>query len=94
MRKAARIVETIHARIVEKAKVGLRKIYDAGIRGTPEFGGDYPAIVPLLPSAANASAPHLTWDDRPMKRGERTFFEIAGCYNRYHCALSRTRINL
>lgn len=96
MRKAARIVEAMHARIVDTAEVGLRKcdlvaeIYDAGIRGTPEFGGDYPAIVPLLPSGADASAPHLTWDDKPMKSGEGTFFEIAGCYNRYHVPLSRT----
>ena len=96
MRRAARIVEKMHSRIAEKAEVGLRKcdlvaeIYDAGIRGTPEFGGDYPAIVPLLPSGADASAPHLTWDDKPMKAGEGTFFEIAGCYNRYHVPLSRT----
>jgi ectoine hydrolase len=25
-----------------------------------------------------------------MKAGEATFFEIAGCYKRYHCPLSRT----
>jgi ectoine hydrolase len=25
-----------------------------------------------------------------MKTGEGTFFEIAGCYRRYHCPLSRT----
>ena len=57
---------------------------------SPSFGGDYPAIVPLLPSGADASAPHLTWDDKPMQAGEGTFFEIAGCYHRYHCPLSRT----
>jgi ectoine hydrolase len=96
MRKAARIVEAMHARIVEKIEVGMRKcdlvaeIYDAGIRGADGAGGDYPAIVPLLPSGEDASAPHLTWDDKPMKAGEGTFFEIAGCYNRYHCPLSRT----
>lgn len=96
MRKAARIVEAMHARIADVARPGLRKcdlvaeIYDAGIRGTPEFGGDYPAIVPMLPSGTDAAAPHLTWDDRPMKSGEGTFFEIAGCYRRYHCPLSRT----
>ncbi|KXF75229.1 ectoine hydrolase DoeA [Paramesorhizobium deserti] len=96
MRKAARIVELMHERIAEMAEPGMRKcdlvaeIYDAGIRGTPEFGGDYPAIVPLLPSGADAAAPHLTWDDRPMQKGEGTFFEIAGCYNRYHVPLSRT----
>jgi ectoine hydrolase len=96
MRKAARIVEIMHQRIVDTIEPGMRKcdlvaeIYDAGIRGTDDFGGDYPAIVPLLPSGADASAPHLTWDDQPMKLGEGTFFEIAGCYNRYHVPLSRT----
>ncbi|HEV2505035.1 MAG TPA: ectoine hydrolase DoeA [Mesorhizobium sp.] len=96
MRKAARIVEAMHQRIVDKMEVGMRKcdlvaeIYDAGIRGADGFGGDYPAIVPLLPSGEDASAPHLTWDDKPMKTGEGTFFEIAGCYHRYHCPLSRT----
>lgn len=96
MRKAGRIVEAMHRRIIEKVEPGIRKsdlvaeIYDAGIRGVDGFGGDYAAIVPLLPSGADASAPHLTWDDKPMKSGEGTFFEIAGCYRRYHCPLSRT----
>lgn len=96
MRTAARIVEKMHQRISEKIEPGMRKcdlvaeIYDAAIRGVDGAGGDYPAIVPLLPSGANASAPHLTWDDMPMQKGEGTFFEIAGCYRRYHCPLSRT----
>jgi ectoine hydrolase len=68
----------------------VAEILDAGTRGVGGIGGDYPAIVPLLPSGADASAPHLTWDDKPMRAGEGTFFEIAGCYHRYHCPLSRT----
>ncbi|WP_313353119.1 ectoine hydrolase DoeA [Paracoccus sp. (in: a-proteobacteria)] len=96
MRNAARIVEAMHARIFDRIEVGMRKcdlvaeIYDAGTRGVEGIGGDYPAIVPLLPSGRDASAPHLTWDDKPMKAGEGTFFEIAGCYHRYHVPLSRT----
>lgn len=96
MHRAARIVERMHQRIQEKAVPGIRKcdlvaeIYDAGTRGTPEFGGDYPAIVPLMPSGSDAAAPHLTWDDAPLKVGEGTFFEVAGCYKRYHVPLSRT----
>jgi ectoine hydrolase len=96
MRKAARIVEAMHQRILEKAEPGIRKcdlvaeIYDVGIRGVSETGGDYPAIVPLLPSGPDAAAPHLTWNDQPLRKGEGTFFEIAGCVNRYHCPLSRT----
>jgi ectoine hydrolase len=96
MRRAARIVEAMHARILELLEPGLPKnrliaeIYHTGITGADGFGGDYPAIVPLAPSGADASAPHLTWDERPFKRDEGTFFEIAGCYRRYHCPLSRT----
>ena len=98
MRKAARIVERMHARIVEVVEPGIRKcdlvaeIYDASLRYDEAlgFGGDYPAIVPLLPSGTDAAAPHLTWDDKQMKLGEGTFFEIAGCFRRYHCPLSRT----
>jgi len=96
MRRAARIVEAMHQRILDKIEPGMRKcdlvaeIYDAAIRGVDGFGGDYPAVVPLLPSGEEASAPHLTWDDRPLRAGEGTFFEIAGCYKRYHCPVSRT----
>ena len=98
MRIAARFVERMHARIVDKVEPGIRKcdlvaeIQDASLRydETLEAGGDYAAIVPLLPSGADASAPHLTWDDRPMRGDEGTFFEIAGVYRRYHCPLSRT----
>ena len=96
MRIAGRIVSAMHRRVVDRIEPGLRKndlvaeILDVGTRGVDGFGGDYAAIVPLLPSGSDAAAPHLTWDDRPMKSGEGTFFEIAGCYRRYHCPLSRT----
>ncbi len=96
MRKAGRIVEAMHARIRAHVRPGLPKyelvaeIYDASLRGVAGIGGDYPAIVPMLPSGVEASASHLTWDEREFKTGEGTFFEIAGCYRRYHCPLSRT----
>lgn len=96
MRKAARIVQHMHETIVERAEPGLRKnelvaaIYAAGIEGVDECWGDYPAIVPLTPSGLDATAPHLTWDNQPLKAGECTFFEIAGVYRRYHCPQSRT----
>lgn len=96
MRTAARIVEGMHERILQFVEPGIRKcdlvaeITAAGIRGLPDAGGDYPAIVPLTPTGADASAPHLTWDDTPMQAGSGTFFEIAGCFRRYHCPLCRT----
>ena len=96
MRRAAGIVEAMHARILEVAEPGMRKndlvaeIYATGIRGAKGHWGDYPAIVPMAPSGMDATAPHLTWDDRPLVRGEATFFEIAGAHRRYQCPQSRT----
>jgi ectoine hydrolase len=96
MRRAARIVEAMHARILEVMEPGLPKnrlvaeIYHTGISGVDGHGGDYPAIVPLLPTGKDASAPHLTWDDKPFETGAGTFFEIAGVHRRYHCPLCRT----
>lgn len=96
MRRAARIVEAMHARILDIAAPGMRKndliadIYATGIKGVDGHWGDYPAIVPMAPSGLDATAPHLTWDDRPLQRGEATFFEIAGAHRRYQCPQSRT----
>ena len=96
MRRAAGIVERMHATIVDMAEPGLPKnklvaeLYKVSIEGANGHWGDYPAIVPMLPSGMDATAPHLTWNDQPFKSGESTFFEIAGCYRRYNCPQSRT----
>ncbi len=96
MRRAARIVEAMHRTILEHARPGLPKNELVGeIQRTAAYGadghwGDYCAIVPMVPSGMDATAPHLTWDDRPMQKGEATFFEIGGCYRRYQCPQSRT----
>ncbi len=96
MRAAARIVEAMHAHIYEIIEPGLQKnilaaeIFRTGIAGAGEHWGDYPAIMPLLPTGIDATAAHLTWDDSKLEPGDITFFEIAGCHKRYHCPLSRT----
>ncbi len=47
--------------------------------------------MPLTPpSGVDASAPHLTWNGNEMKTGECTFFELSGCYRRYHAPLCRS----
>ena len=96
MRKAAAISEKIIDGLLERVEPGVPKnevvadLYRDAIRGIGEDWGDYPAIVPMLPSGKDASAPHLTWDGRPFETGEATFFEISGCYRRYHAPLCRT----
>lgn len=96
MRRAARIVEKMHNAINELAEPGLKKnelvgeTFKTGILGADGHWGDYPSIVPLAPSGANATAPHLTWNDDPLQIGESTLFEIAGVYRRDHAPQSRT----
>ena len=96
IRKAAAISEKIVRMGIELARPGLRKnelvaeISRAAILGVGDDWGDYPAIVPLTPSGADATAPHLTWNGAEMRSGEATFFELSGCYRRYHAPLCRT----
>ena len=96
IRLAAAIVDAMHAKVIELVEPGLPKnvlvaeIQKQAILGAGGHWGDYCAIVPMLPSGIDATAPHLTWDDRPFKNNEGTFFELGGCYKRYHAPLSRT----
>ncbi len=100
MRRAARISERVQERAAEIIRPGLRgnelaaEIYHTGLSGGEDedgpYGGDYPAIVPLMPSGRDASAAHLTWNDKPYSGGAGVFFELSGCYRRYHAPLCRT----
>ena len=77
IRKAAAISEKIVDGLLERVEPGVPKnevvaeIFRDGIRGTDGNWGDYPAIVPLLPSGSDAAAPHLTWDGRDFAEGRR-----------------------
>jgi ectoine hydrolase len=96
IRKAAKISDHIVRQAIELAAPGVRKnelvgdILRAACHGVDGIWGDYAAIVPLTPSGADASAPHLTWNGDAMREGEATFFELSGCYRRYHAPLCRT----
>jgi ectoine hydrolase len=96
MRQAARIVERAMQTGIDGINPGVRQcdavaaIYQAQISGTEEFGGDYTAICPMLPTGVGTSTPHLTWTDQPFVSGEATILELAGARLRYHCPMART----
>lgn len=96
MRKAARISEAVIDGMTQRIAPGVAKnevvaaAYSDAILGVDGDWGDYPAIVPLVPSGADAAAPHLTWNGDPFRLGEATTLEIAGCYRRYHVPLCRS----
>jgi ectoine hydrolase len=96
MRRAAAIMERVMQVGIDAVEPGVRQsdaaaaIAAAQLRGTEELGGDYPAIVPMLPTGVGTSTPHLTWSDEPFRRGEATILELAACCRRYHCPMART----
>ncbi|WP_096188842.1 M24 family metallopeptidase [Evansella halocellulosilytica] len=96
MKRAAQIADQAMYKGVESVRIGRREcdtaanIYYHIVSGTKEYGGDYPSIVPLLPSGENTGIPHLTWSEKAFKEGEAVIIELAGCYKRYHVPLART----
>jgi len=96
MQQAARILEKVMSTAIDAIEPGTRQcdaaaeILAAQARGTDEFGGEYTAIVPMLPTGIGTSTPHLTWSDKLFVSGEATILELAGCRMRYHCPQART----
>ena len=96
MRAAAQVCTRAMTAAIDNIKVGARQcdvaaeIIRAQITGTPEFGGDYPAIVPLMPMGAAADTPHLTWTEDRFVDNQSVSVELAGTYQRYHVPLART----
>jgi ectoine utilization protein EutD len=96
MQEAARITERIMQTAMDTIGNGVRQcdvaaaIQAAGTRGTEAYSGDYPAIVPLMPTGVGTSCPHITWRDEPFLAETGTTIEIAGVRHRYHVPMTRT----
>lgn len=96
LRIAGSIAESAMRVALTSVRAGRRQcdvaaeIMAAQASGTEEHGGDYSALVPLLPTGAGAGTPHLTWTDQRFVEGEATTIELAGVFGRYHAPLART----
>jgi ectoine hydrolase len=96
MRQAARTTEHVMQAAVDAMGVGVPQcevaavIQAAQARGAEGIAGDYPAIVPLMPTGVETSCPHLTWQDEPFEADTGTSIEIAGVRRRYHVPMTRT----
>nr|MBA3519650.1 aminopeptidase P family N-terminal domain-containing protein [Hyphomicrobiales bacterium] len=96
MNEAARITEKIMQTAIDTIGVGVPQyevaaiIQATGTRGVNGYGGDYPAIVPLMPTGIGTSCPHMTWRDEPFQAQTGTTIEIAGVRHRYHVPMTRT----
>ncbi|WP_343036788.1 M24 family metallopeptidase [Flexivirga aerilata] len=96
LHKAGEIAQCVMETALRELEPGRRQcdvvaeIQHAQALGARKLGGDYPAIVPMLPTGETAGTPHLTWSDLELQRGEATTIELAGVYHRYHAPLART----
>lgn len=96
MEQAGIIVDKVMRTAIETIEPGVREcdavaaVLQAQISGTPQFGGDYTAFVPMMPTGAKTSAPHLTWTDEPYKKDQAANLELCACRHRYHSPLART----
>jgi Xaa-Pro aminopeptidase len=96
LKRAGKIAERVMQTAVDTIDVGVREcdaaaaIAYAQYKGTEEFAGDYPAIVPLMMAGEAASTPHLTWTEKTYQKDEAVLLELAGVYRHYHSPIART----
>jgi len=96
MGRAARIAEAAMRTAWDGARAGVRQcdlmadVVATQIRGTPEQGGDMPAIHPLILAGEAAATAHPLWTDAPLEPGQTIAFELGACVRRYNVGLART----
>lgn len=80
---------------IDACAVGVRQcdvmgeLYKVTIGGTPDVGGTFPCKPPNAMVGELCSAPHLSWTDAPLRKGEMFYIEQGGVRHRYHSPLSR-----
>lgn len=96
MRQAGKIVDIVMNNALDMAEPGLRqnelaaKIMHDQIYGTEEYGGDFTAIVPMMPTGSYTNVPHLYWTDQPLENNSLMVLELAAARHHYHCPMART----
>ena len=96
MRQAAVIAGISMQTAYDGVRPGVRQcdlmadVLSAQVKGTPEFGGDMPALHPLVLAGEAASTAHPMWTDAKFESGQTVAFELGGCRKRYNVGLART----
>ncbi|WP_137391151.1 M24 family metallopeptidase [Rhodoligotrophos defluvii] len=95
MRQAGKIAAAAQQAAYDKAEPGVRQcdvmaeVYRVTTAGLPEFGGTFPCKPPNAMVGEYCAAPHLSWTDAPLAKGEIFYIELGGIRHRYHSPLSR-----
>ena len=96
MRRAGEIcAQSIHEAIQhtkENIHCSESDVAAFALLGGRRGGGDYAAYPPFISAGYNAQLGHYASSkvNVPLRNGENIFYELAGCFQRYHVALMRT----
>ncbi len=96
IQQAAKLSTITMRRAIDMIEPGVRQcdvaaeILKTQVSGTVDFGGDYPAIMPLMPTGRTTTCPHVTWRDTPFRADSASVVEISGVRHHYHAPLTRT----
>ncbi|HDQ13661.1 MAG TPA: M24 family metallopeptidase [Sediminispirochaeta sp.] len=96
MKRAGLIAVKVMDTAIENINVGVRECDAAAeiartqYKGTDQFAGDYPAIVPLMMAGEATKTPHLTWSEKVYEKDEAVLLELSGAYRHYHAPIART----
>lgn len=97
MQIAARIVEKTMYNAIEKIHAGVREshvaagVYGDLVEGTGVYGGEYPALAPVMPAGERTAGAHFSWTtEGKYQNNQLVYMELSGSYKRYHSPLTRT----
>lgn len=97
MQIAARITEKAMYNAIQKIAPGVREnhvaagVYKDLIEGTGPYGGEYPALAPIMPAGDRTQGAHFSWTtEGKYTDNQLVYMELSGAYKRYHAPLTRT----
>jgi len=97
MEIAARIAEKTMYNAIGNIGVGVRESHVAAeifsdlVKGTDDYGGEYPSLAPIMPAGDRTAGAHFSWTtEGKYQENQLMYMELSGSYKRYHAPLTRT----
>ncbi len=96
MKRAGSIAVNVMDAAIKSINVGVREcdaaaeIVHAQYKGTSEYSGDYPAIVPLMMAGEATKTPHMTMSEKVYENDGAVLLELTGVHKHYHAPIART----
>lgn len=92
IRQASKAAESGMKAGIEAVKEGVTESELAAEVHRAQFmaGSEYTGLPTFITSGLRSMLVHATWSPKKVEPSEVVFFEVPGCINRYHAAMTRT----